>query len=71
MFGTLAFEMCKSGGSVAFEMRLPKSGGPIEFKTRMCTYGQVTFEMCAGKVTFKTRHGMSKLGYIYLDSSKP
>ena len=48
MFGTLAFEMCKSGGS-------------IEFKTRMGTYGQVTFEM---------RVGMSKLGYIYLDSSK-
>jgi hypothetical protein len=48
-------------GSIAFEMRLPKSGGSIEFKTRVGTYGQVAFEM---------RHGMSKLGYIYLDGSK-
>ncbi len=49
MFGTLAFQMRKSGGS-------------IEFKTRMGTYGQVAFEM---------RHGMSRLGYIYLDSGMP
>ena len=49
-------------GSIAFEMRLPKSGGSVAFETRVGTYGQVAFEM---------RVGMSKLGYIYLDSSKP